>query len=238
MTTFVLVHGAWHGGWAWNEVKTELEKQNHRVFAPTMTGSGERKHLLSPQLTINTLVDDIANVLVFEELYEVVLVGHSFGGAVISAVAEIMPHRVKQLIYLDAAVLEHNESMFSCMPAAIATERKAQAIHTTQGLVLPVPNASQLGIAEAIQWQKIQDKLTPQPLITYDTPLILTNLPGEGFYCTYIVCQSPLYLPLAWARERVKGYGWPMLTINTGHDAMVTAPLLLSNTLVKLSEYE
>lgn len=236
MATFVLVHGAWHGGWAWQEVKQQLEQQHHTVYTPTMTGLGERQHLLSANIHIDTLVQDIAQVIEYEDLTQVILVGHSFGGTLISAVAEQLPQRIKQLIYLDAAILENGESMFSKMPPELVQARRAQAQSSSKGLTLPVPTAEQLGILDVKQWHKVAHRLTPHPLHSYDTPLQLQTLPGTRHPCHYIFCNSPLYEPLEWARKRAKHYGWPMHALNTGHDAMVTAPDKLVALLLAVME--
>ncbi len=104
--TFVLVHGAWHGGWCWVRVADILRSQGHRVFTPTCTGLGERAHLLSKDITLDTFVRDVAGTIAAEELTEVVLVGHSFGGLAISGVAEAMPERLRHLVYLDALIVQ------------------------------------------------------------------------------------------------------------------------------------
>ena len=234
MSTYVLVHGAWHGGWSWQWVREILEQQHHRVFTPTMTGLGERKHLMSINITMDTMVEDVSNMLRFEDLNEVILVGHSFGGAVISGVAESFPDRVKQLVYLDAAVLENGECMFDCMPPEIAEERQLLARETSGSISLPTPTAEDLGIEDIDQWRFLSNLLTPHPLSTYATPLKLSQRPGAGLPCSYIICSNPIYGPLAWARERVQNYGWPIIEIETGHEAMISAPHELGRNTSKL----
>lgn len=236
MSTYVLVHGAWHGGWAWRHVRHILEQQGHNVFTPTMTGLGERTHLLSKDITLDTVIEDITNVLRYEDLHDVILVGHSFAGTVITGVAERVPDRIRQLIYLDAAILEDGETLFSRMPAHIAEERQQLALETSGGISLPIPNAEALGILDDEQWASVETFLTPHPLATYSTPITLKRRPGEGFPCCHIVCTSPAYEPLAWARERMKAYGWPEFPIETGHDAMISAPELLADLLLKSAE--
>src|SRR5688572_12471656 len=111
MATFVLVHGGWDGGWAWRSVAKDLQAAGHEVFTPTLTGSGERVHLASPEIGLDTHIQDIVNVLRFENLSDVLLVGHSYGGMVITGVAEQMPERIDQLIYLDAFAPRDGESL-------------------------------------------------------------------------------------------------------------------------------
>ena len=236
MTTFVLVHGAWHGGWCWRQVREILEKRGHTVFTPTLTGIGERAHLISAGITMDTVIQDIANVLRFEDLHDVVLVGHSFAGPVISGVAECEPDRVNQLIYLDSTVLEGGETLFDCFSPEVVAIRRRQAEETSGGLSVPVPSAKDLGILDEAQWAAVEPFLRPHPISTYTSPLRLKNTPGDGFPCSYIVCTDPIYPSLEWARKRVEGYGWKMIPIATGHDAMISAPMELSELLIGLSE--
>ena len=125
--TFVLVHGGFHGGWCWRDVATRLRSRGHAVFTPTQTGCGERSHLLSKDITLDTFVDDIANVLIWEDLADVVLVGHSFGGIAVTGVADRMPERIRRLVYLDAAILENGQSMFGMLDPQVVAGRKAAA---------------------------------------------------------------------------------------------------------------
>lgn len=235
MFTFVLVHGAWHGGWCWRPVQKLLESKGHRVVTPTMIGLGERAHLLSSSITLDTLVTDIADVIEREDLSNVVLVGHSFGGAVISGVAERKRDRINQLIYLDAAILEAGETMFGCMSIETAIERRQQAYETSKNLSLPIPTAENLGIKDPKHWSFLEQHLTPHPLSSYDSPMLLEGQPGDGFICSYIVCSEPYYPPLAWARERAERYGWAIIPIATGHNAMVTEPIALTSLLLVLA---
>src|ERR1700761_3204519 len=109
--TFILVHGSWHGGWCWRRVSDQLQLKGHRVFCPTMTGLGERSHLLNKDINVSTHVTDIVNVIRWEDLSDVVLVGHSYGGMVISGVAEQIPDKVSSIVFLDAFMPENGESM-------------------------------------------------------------------------------------------------------------------------------
>jgi pimeloyl-ACP methyl ester carboxylesterase len=109
--TFVLVHGAWHGGWCWRRVSDLLERRGHKVFTPTMTGLGERSHLIDPKVNLATHVTDIVNVIKWEGLGDIVLVGHSYGGAIISGVAEQVGDKIGSLVFLDAFVPENGDSL-------------------------------------------------------------------------------------------------------------------------------
>jgi pimeloyl-ACP methyl ester carboxylesterase len=235
MSTFILVHGAWHGGWAWRRVSVILEHNDHLVFTPTLTGLGERSHLISADITLDTMVDDIVNVMKYEDLNDITLVGHSFAGTVITGVADREAARIKQLIYLDASILEDGECIFDNMQTDIVKARKKLAKDTSDGLSLPVPRGEDLGIFDDDQWQSVKDFLTPHPLSTYTSTLNLTHPPGNNLPCHYIVCTRPYYTPLTWARERAEQYAWPIIEIETGHDAMITAPEELSDMLMQLN---
>ena len=114
--TFVLVHGAWHGGWCWRRVADLLEQRGHRVFTPTLTGLGERSHLMSADINLDTHIADVVNVLTFEDLHDVVLVGHSMGGIVIPRVAEVVPERIGRVVWLAAAVTNDTENLMQAVP--------------------------------------------------------------------------------------------------------------------------
>jgi len=229
--TFVLVHGAWHGGWCWNHVAAILRGRGHTVVTPTQTGLGERAHLISTSITLDTFVDDVVNVLKWEDLTNVVLVGHSFGGSTISGVADRMRDRVCELIYLDAAVLENGETPLSKLPRDLAEARTKTAQQTSGGLSLPAPPASAFGVTDAAQAAWLDSRLTPHPFSTFVSPLRLTGKVGNGVPATYVVCTDPIYAPLQASRDWVQQAGWTMREIRSGHDAMVIAPDPLAGML-------
>ena len=143
--TYVLVHGAWHGGWCWRDVKEALRGMGHRVSTPTQTGLGERKHLLSKAITLDTFTADIINHVEAEELDDVILVGHSFAGTSITGVADKIPSRIRHLVYLDSIVLENGRSPFSVLPAEIVAARHKLAAEEGQGVFIPPPPPASFG---------------------------------------------------------------------------------------------
>jgi pimeloyl-ACP methyl ester carboxylesterase len=229
--TYVLVHGAWHGGWCWSKVAAILRSRGHSVFTPTQTGLGERSHLLSKSITLDVFVEDIANVLRWEDLKDVVLVGHSFGGSAISGVADRMRDRVRQLVYLDAVTLGNGQSPFSMLPKEIVEVRTKAAQESSGGLSLPVPKAAAFGVTDQQQTAWVESHLTPHPLATYTSPLRLANKVGNDVPATYIVCVEPIYGPLQSSRDWVRAAGWKTVEIRCGHDAMVIAPDRLADML-------
>lgn len=144
--TYVLVHGAWHGGWCWKEVADALRGMGHRVTTPTQTGLGERRHLLNRDITLDTFVADVVNHIEAEELNDVILVGHSFGGTSISGAADKLPNRIRHLVYLDSVILENGKSVFSALPPDVVAARKKMVAEQGQGMFIPAPPPTAFGI--------------------------------------------------------------------------------------------
>lgn len=229
--TYVFVHGVWHGGWCWSRVADILRKRGHSVSAPTQTGLGERAHLLSKDITIRTFVEDIVAHLQFEDLRDVVLVGHSFGGIPITGVADLLPDRIAKLVYLDAIMLNSGETWMDLLPEDMARDRTDLANQTSGGLsLLPAPPES-FGVTRPQDVAFLQPRLTPHPFRTFTTALNLNNPIGNGIPAAYIECTDPPYRPAKVALERAQGFGWPVTRIASGHDAMVTEPLALADIL-------
>lgn len=231
---FVLVHGAWHGGWCWRDVAAVLRTAGHQVFTPTMTGLGERAHLLNAQVGLSTFIDDIAAVILSEELDNVVLVGHSFGGHVINGVADRMPQLLRQLIYLDGLVVQHGQSALSIMPPAVQAERTRTM--DAEGLRMTIPSPDQFGLSDPAQLAWVMRQLTPHPLKGYTEPLQLQHPLGNGLPKTYIAVTDPWYAPLAELRQWVRSQpDWDWRELAACHNAMVSAPLALASLLMELA---
>jgi pimeloyl-ACP methyl ester carboxylesterase len=229
----VLVHGAWHGGWCWDRVASRLRSKGHRVFCPTLTGLGERAHLLAPDVNMSTHVADVLGVLEAEELDDVILVGHSYAGMVISGVAAKAKARIRQLVYLDAAVIEDGEAWSTAHTPEVQAERRRLA-KENGGLALPVPKAEVFGVAkpEDIAW--VQRRLTPHPFAPYDEVMRWGVPPGNGLPKVYVDCTAPVYTGLNPVKQRYRGKpGWPFVELAAGHDAMVSAPAETAELLLK-----
>lgn len=231
--TYVLVHGAWHGGWCWRHVADLLRGSGHVVTTPTQTGLGERRHLLHKGITLDTFIADIVNHMEAEELEDVILVGHSHGGAVITGVADRIAERIRHLVYLDAAILENGRSAFSLLTPETAAARRKMVREQGQGLFLPPPALSAFGIADThplADW--VRRRLTPHPVGTYESSLILAHPVGNARPCTYIACTDPLYAPMESSRAWVKRQkDWTWLELASGHDAMILKPMELADLL-------
>ena len=231
--TFVLLHGAWHGGWCWKRVEERLRAAGHHVYTPTQTGLGERSHLLSKEITLDVFIDDLVNVLEWEDLTDVVLVGHSFGGIVTSGAADRASDRIRQLIYLDSLIIQNGQTVFSTMPPQTVADRRRLAQESTGGLAIPVPDTSFFGVTDADDAAWLKAKCTPHPLSTYESPLTLQAPVGHGLPVVYIAVK-PEFAPAAGARAFAKQQNWKYVEIDAGHDAMVTSPKALADTLLSL----
>jgi len=232
----VLVHGAWHGGWCWRRVADLLAAQGHRVFCPTLSGLGERAHLLTREVNLSTHIADVVGLLESEELSEVVLVGHSYGGIVITGVAARAKARLRQLVYLDSAIVEDGGTWAGAAVPAIVAERRRLAQESSGGLSMPVPKAEVFGLRDPKDIEWVQRRMTPHPFAPYDERMNWGGPVGNGLPKVYVDCTDPAYAGLAAAKERIRGKpGWPFIELKTGHDAMVSAPGETAKLLLEFS---
>lgn len=238
MATYVLVHGAGHGGWCWQRVARRLRAAGHDVHTPTLTGLGDRAHLLSPGVSLDTHITDIAAMLVSEDLHDVILVGHSYGGIVITGAADRSLSRVGQLVFLDAAILAHGESLAGTTPAIRAVRDESRTIDGVELVLWPdQPVARAIyGVSDDVDWAWMLERLRPHPWQTFAEPLELTDREAvERLPRTIINCPSTLKLRAGelldryFAADRV----WE---IDTGHDAMITEPEKTAELLLRLAD--
>ena len=231
--TYMLVHGAWHGGWCWARVADRLIAAGHRVFTPTQTGLGERKHLMRKGISLDDFVTDMTNVIEAEELSDIYLVGHSFGGRSVCGVADRMPERIKRLIFLDAGLPQPGKSVFDGFSPNVREARIKAAQEFSGGLSVPAPKAASFGVTETADAAWLERRMTPHPLSTYTTPMNLKNPIGNGLPVTYIRCTAPKYTVVdpsgAYAQARKD---WQYVELATGHDAMVIVPGPLADILL------
>lgn len=228
--TFVLVHGGWHGGWCWRRVADRLSRQGQVVFTPTLTGLGERAHLLSAAIRLDTHITDIVNVLRWENLKDVVLVGHSYAGFVLSGVAEQCADAIRSLVFLDAFVPANGESLADLASTGVRdlidSARKRDAID-----VPPVP-ASRFNLNDADRaW--VDAKCTPHPLRTFTDRSATTGARERIARKAYIRTTGFPSVPFdaAYATAR-KNSSWHTYEIAGGHDAMVDSPDQLAEILL------
>jgi pimeloyl-ACP methyl ester carboxylesterase len=237
MATYVLVHGGGHGGWCYQRVARILRSEGHEVHAPTMTGLGERAHLLDGRVDLNRHIQDIVAVLQFEDLHDVILVGHSYGGMVITGVADREAERVGRLVYLDAATPVNGQSLVDVAgPIIEAVRPSGEVVDGVELVLLPSPEAGMFyGVTDADDLAWMADRLTGHPWVCFAQPLRLDNesalwaIPQYHIVCTSTVATRD---PDLMGRARAEGRLWE---IDTGHDLMITEPQRVSDALCEVA---
>jgi pimeloyl-ACP methyl ester carboxylesterase len=234
MATFVLVHGAWHGSWCWKRVRKALQAQGHDVFTPTLTGIGERSHLLSPHVNLDTHIEDVVNLIQWEQLSDVVLCGHSYGGCVISGVADRIPDRLGALVYLDAFVLEDGQCLHDALPAAKRQLQLEAAERDGQGWKVPPIPAEVFNVnANDLEWVNRQS--TMQPLATFQQALTLSGSVDAVKHVTFILATEYARSSFPAFYDRAKAKGWNTRTIACGHVVMLDRPEELTGALLDIA---
>jgi len=232
MTTYVLVHGAWHGSWVWKRVRRALREAGHDVFTPTLTGLCERSHLLAPDIDLETHIADVVNLLRWEELSDVVLVGHSYGGCVITGAADRVPERLRALVYVDAFVLEDGESLYGVLPEAQVAAQVEAALRAGDGWKVPPRPAATLNVNAADRdW--VDRQRTLHPLATMRQALRLTRAAGWPGPATYVRATDFPNSPFPPFYERARQKGWRTVDVAAGHDVMLDAPAALTHILLE-----
>jgi pimeloyl-ACP methyl ester carboxylesterase len=241
MGTFVLVHGAWHGGWCYRDTARALRALGHTVFTPTLSGNGERNHENHQGITLETHIRDVLGVFAAEELTDVVLLGHSYGGFVITGVADRIPEKVKQLVYLDAFVPERGDSLcgllYKALPKDVADVFHS-AFHDSAAvdncmMMAPIP-AAMFGIKEANQaW--VNRHCNPQALATFESPMLLS---GKGAHLPkhYLLADSWDPSPFRFFAAKHAGQPhWTHSKLASSHDVMVDMPHELATEIARFA---
>jgi pimeloyl-ACP methyl ester carboxylesterase len=233
MSVYVLVHGGFYGGWGWAQVARLLRAAGHEVYTPTMTGYGERSHLASPDINLNTHIQDIALVLECEDLNQVILVGHSYGTMAITGVAELMPERLSRLVYIDTVIPKDGQSFFDLVGTALSEPWLNFAREKGDGWRGPAlpnpPNAPP-------RWMPALIKPLIEP-IEIKNPAA-AKIPHGFILCTARDVKSPIagsYPALDRATEEAKQQGWWYRELNAIHGVMLSNPKLLTEVLLELA---
>ena len=234
MATFVVAHGAWSAGWAWKKMRPLLRECGHELFTPTYAGLGERVHQVSPNVDLDTHIQDVCAVLTMEDLRDVVLVGHSYGGMVATGVADREAHRIDQLVYLDAFVPRDGQSVFDLHPPEVRDRMRGAAQRDGEGwLVPPNPPPPDTPAAD-LAW--MAPRRLPHPIRTFEQPIRLSG-EVERLPRTYIYCTRPGpgdgFRQFA-QRARTEA-GWQYREIDSSHNPHITAPEALATMLDDIS---
>jgi pimeloyl-ACP methyl ester carboxylesterase len=235
--TFVLIHGAWHGAWCWRDVRTMLEARGHRVFTPTLTGLGERHHLSSASVDLHTHIRDVAAVLECEELNDVVLVGHSYAGYIVNAVANTMPTRISAMVYLDALLPIAGKSAIAAWPPEQVAAIEKTLIDGFKLASFP-PEMFDVPASDIANTAWLQRRLTDMPYNVFKTPF--PAAPAENaaaikkIRVTYIKCSEAKLDGPKYSLEQARAEKMNIVMLKTGHNAMMTVPKLFVDSLMNI----
>jgi pimeloyl-ACP methyl ester carboxylesterase len=237
MATFVLVHGGGHGGWCYQRVSRLLRRAGHEVYAPTLTGLGERSHLVGPHVDLNLHIQDVVAVLHYEDLHDVILVGHSYGGMVITGIADRAANRVGKLVYLDAANPRNGQSLVDVAgPIIEMTRPSGEVIDGVELVLLPSPDAGLLyGVTDPGDLAWMASRLTGHPWKCFEQKLeLLDEVAFSKIPQYHVVCTSTLATrdPELMEEARASGRLWE---IDTGHDLMITEPQKVADALLAVA---
>jgi len=245
-----LVGGAWIGGWCWKPVAGRLRDNGHDVYPVTLTGLGERVHLASPKVNPDTHITDVVNLIEFEDLQDVVLVGHSYAGLVVTGAADRIPERISELVYLDTAPLPDGAALIETFPPEVREHIERQVEESGEGWKWPMPPPEELADMASLEGldddrlSLLRSRAVAQPFGTYTRPLRLGNparegLPKLGIWCSFsldqvremIASENPLFRGLP-------GPGWRFVELPTGHWPMFSRPEDLAELLLDLPSEE
>jgi pimeloyl-ACP methyl ester carboxylesterase len=250
----VLVPGACLGGWAWREVAPELRDRGHDVYAVTLTGLGERVHLATPEVDLDTHVSDVVNLLDFEALEDAVLVGHSYAGAVVTGVADRRPRRLSTVVYLDTGPLPDGAAISDVQPEPLRERQRLEAVADGEGWLWPVPDRATLekgtfgsgrGLSDA-HFELLAERATPQPYATLTSPLALAGPPSPELRRVAVFCAdggtelATLRGLIARGDPRAAAFAdpdWELHELPTGHWPMFSMPVALAELLHEIASH-
>lgn len=235
MSVFVLVHGAWHGGWCWQRLSPLLAASGHRVYSPTLTGLGDRAHLRACVGGLDTHVQDIVALVEAEDLSDVVLVGHSLGGVKLLAMAEPIVDRVAILVNVDGAIPDPGQPSKDVLPPGVWERSRELAVEAGDEGWAPVPEWD-FGLSPG-DYEWVRPRLTPDPIVTWESPMQFTEdgagrLPRHYVHCTDGLSDDVIKSEA----ERCRRRGWQYHPLPAVHDLMVAQPQLLAGFLSQLPQ--
>ena len=243
MPTFLLIHGAWHGGWCWWKTAPLLRDAGHTVYAPSLTGLGDRQHLarLIPPAVLNLdlHVQDMVQLLDANNLSDVILVGHAYAGMVITGVAELRPERISTLVYVNGVAPSDGEAMIDQLAAVRGPEfvaRIQQHIKDGEPFMAEPTTSAEIdrrwGISDADDQAFVLPRLAPQPTLTFSQPVRTGNPQAAALRREFILCSESGFESVA---QRAAANGWGVHHIDTGHDPMITTPSELAGILLDIA---
>jgi pimeloyl-ACP methyl ester carboxylesterase len=224
MATIVVAHGAWSSAWAWKKMRPLMRAAGHDLWTPSYTGMGERAHLANPAIDLDAHIQDVIAVLEIEDLRDIILLGHSYGGAVATGIADRARERIAKLVYLDAFVPQNGESVFDIQPAERANRMRELAREQGDGWRIPSSPMPADTPQEDVAWAA--HRRLPQPLKTFEQKLRISDRtppPRSYIYCKKFG-PGDVFRPFA---ERAQREGWGYFEIDSSHNPHITAPQAL-----------
>lgn len=243
MATYVLVGGAWIGGWAWKDVARGLRAHGHDVYPSTLTGLGERAHLAHPEVNLETHIADVVNLIGYEDLADVVLIGHSYAGIVVTGIADRVADRLSQLVYVDSAPLGDGEAFVDLYPPEAREHLQRQVDEVGDGWRLPFPSFEELAQHASLdglgqdERALMQARAVAQPFQTYMQPLQLSDA-GAGDYARVAIACNDFRALLAAGVPALQALAtpeWRIHELATGHWPMLSVPNELATLLDHLA---
>lgn len=240
MANYVLVHGGWFGAWCWYKVVPLLQAAGHSVYTPTLTGVGEQAALLTPEIGLDTHIQDVVNLIETKDLQQVILVGHSYSGMVITGVADRVPDRIAHLVYLDAVVPRDGQSIADTMPL-MGTILRRDANKNGDGWRVNPPRGGTFGITKEPDLSLVRSKVTPQPLKTFLQPVHITHPDAvAAIPHTFIECTRRGVIVWLMRRILMPGSplnepGWNRRKLASDHIAMILAPQAVADLLLEFA---
>jgi len=232
MTGFLLVHGAWHGAWCWDRVVPLLESEGHRAIALCLPGMGERAEELADDVDLSSHAKAVVDAF-RDRKGDLIVVAHSYGGAVLQMACEDIGDQLTGCVYLDSSLLEHGEALMDRVADDHAQRLIFEARNRGGVPTLLPPAATSFGLTDPGDIAFAEARFTPQPLATYLERARLRRLPSDGPPSVYVTCTSPRYRPLASSRDRAIDHGWPQLEVEAGHDCMLSEPKLTVDVILR-----
>jgi pimeloyl-ACP methyl ester carboxylesterase len=246
MAVYVLVGGGWLGGWCWQRVARRLRQEGHDAYPATLTGLGERVHLASPEVDLDTHITDVVNLIEFEDLHDVVLLGHSYAGLVVTGVADRVPERIAHLVYLDTGPIPNGTALIETFPPAARGYIERQVDESGDGWRFPVPPQEEMATFGSLEGlddarlEALRSRAVDQPFGTFRQPLRLENparegLPKVGILCSFsleevqaiIASGNPVF-------REMTSPNWRFVELPTGHYPMFSRPEDLAAVLLDL----
>lgn len=242
MKDFILIHGSWHNGSIWYRVEQKLIQAGLSVLAPTLAGFESIENPPGTEIGLHRHIEQVVDLIKLHDLTDIILVGHSYSGLVISGIAEVLPERLRSLVYLDAFIPEDQQSLFDIIGAESEQYYRGIAVDDTgkgqadgvQGWLLPPGNPQDYGVMDPQDVEWLKNRMVYTPILTFAESVHLSNPQSKAIPRFFIRCSEFPYL--AAFEKKAKELGWRTYEIRTGHDAMLTEPSEVSRILIEIAD--